>query len=186
MLRVILLACLAIYPTVAAAQHHGAEPSDKCTICAPRLALEGAALWRAQEQLPSAGASQTAALLRAEFTAMLGIPHVGLFSTMEFVPADGPTPTITGGLMLAPLPATSRFGIAGGVGFIDARQGIGESNPGAYVVRGWGQIGMQFRTPVHELALYAQAGVPFSGSQRVSYQIGLSHPLAPYTFHAGF
>lgn len=170
---------------VAAQSHHAAESADKCTICAPRLALEGAALWRTQEQLPSVGSSQTAALLRAEFTAMLGIPHVGLFSTMEFVPADGPTPTITGGLMLSPLPASSRFEITGGLGFIDARQGIGESSPGAYVVRGWGQLGMQYRTPVHELALYAQVGAPLSGGNHVSYQIGLSHPLAPYTFHAG-
>ena len=169
-----------------AAQSHPAESADNCTICAPRLSLEGAALWRTQEQLPSVGASQTAALLRAEFTAMLGSPHIGLFSTMEFVPADGPTPTITGGLMLSALSPRSRFEITGGLGFIDARQGIGESSPGAYVVRGWGQLGMQYRTPVHELGLYAQAGVPFSGDVRVSYQIGLSHPLAPYTFHAGF
>lgn len=187
MLRLILLASLAVCATVAAAQsHHAAESADKCTICAPRLSLDGAALWRTEKQLPSVGSSQTAVLLRAEFTAMLGIPHVGLFSTMEFVPADGPSPSITGGLMLSPLPASSRFSITGGLGFIDARQGIGESNPGEYVVRGWGQLGMQFRTPVHELSLYAQAGAPFSGSKQVSYQIGLSHPLAPYTFHAGF
>jgi len=187
MLRLMFLACLAVYPTVAAAQsHHAAESADKCTICAPRLSLDAAALWRTENQLPSVGSNRTAALLRAEFTATLGNPHVGLFSTMEFVPADGPSPTITGGLLLSPLPASSRFSLSGGLGFIDARQGIGESNPGAYIVRGWGQLGMQYRTPVHELSLYAQAGVPFSGSKQASYQIGLSHPLAPYTFHAGF
>jgi hypothetical protein len=182
-----LVAALAVIPALAAAQsHHAAGSAENCTICMPRLSLAGAALWRTQEQLPSVGSSRTAALLRAEFSATLGISQVGLFSTMEFVPADGPSPTITGGLLLSPLPASSRFSLTAGLGFIDARQGVGESSPGAYVVRGWGQLGMQYRTPVHELALYAQAGAPFSGDRQFSYQIGLSHPLAPYTFHAGF
>jgi len=83
MLRLMFLACLAVYPTVAAAQsHHAAESADKCTICAPRLSLDAAALWRTENQLPSVGSNRTAALLRAEFTATLGNPHVGLFSTM--------------------------------------------------------------------------------------------------------
>jgi hypothetical protein len=186
--RVLLVACLAVSPAMAAAQRrHAAESAERCTVCAPRLSVDAAALWRAQNQLPSAGSDRTALLLRAEFTAMVGggIPSVGLFSTMEFVPADGPSPTITGGLMLSPLPASSRFSLTGGLGFIDARQGIGESTPGAYVLRGWGQVGVHYRTPVHDLALYAQAGAPFSGGRHVSYQVGLSHPLAPYTLHAG-
>jgi hypothetical protein len=166
---------------------HGSEMDGegKCTICAPQLSLDGAALRRTAQQLPSVGADRTVLLLRARVEAGSFIRRVGLFATMEFTPADGPSPTITAGLQAWLLDRRSDFNVTGGVGFGDAREGVGEASPGAYVARGWGQVGVRYRTPVHELSLYAQAGAAFSGSRRVSYQLGVSHPLAPYTFHLG-
>ena len=182
----LLIAVLAACAVPVAAQEHHMTSDEKCTICAPQLSLDGAALWRKRDQLPTSSSDRTAVLMRAEVTAALFIPRVGIFSTMEFTPSDGPSPTITGGLQVWLWPRSGRFNVTGGLGFVDSRQGVGESSPGAYVARGWGQIGLRYRSPLHELSLFAQAGAPFSGSRAVSYQIGLSHPLAPYTFHAGF
>jgi hypothetical protein len=172
-------------PAAAQMQHGEMYEEGKCTICGPQLSLDGAMLRRTAQQLPRFGADRTALLLRARVEAGSFIRRVGLFATMEFTPADGPSPTITAGLQAWLLDRGGAFNVTGGLGFGDAREGVGEASPGAYVARGWGQVGVRYRTPVHELSIYGQAGAAFSGSRRVSYQLGISHPLAPYTFHLG-
>lgn len=185
---VIAATCGLAFAAPASAQmQHGGEMhgEGKCTICAPLIAFDAAALRRTSEQLPSFDADRTALVIRARVEAGTFLRRLGLFATMEFTPADGPSPTITAGVTAWLLPRGRAFNVSGGLGFSDARDGVGEASPGAYVARGWGQVGVQYRTPIHELSLYGQAGAAFSGSKRVLYQLGVSHPLAPYTFHLG-
>jgi hypothetical protein len=181
-----LAAGLALGARPAAAQmHHDmAEPErGSCDLCAPRLYVDGAALFRAGAALPSAQSDKTTPLVRGRLEVSSFVPHVGLFSQMEFTPADGPTPDLQFGLALWALQPHSAFNVSGGLGLTDYRQGIGEETPGAFVLRGWGQVRGQYRSPLHELTLYAQGGVPFAGAARVRYQVGVSHPLAPYKLH---
>ncbi len=189
---VLKLAAIAVGISLAAGpataqMHHGTtdEQYADCDLCAPRLAIEGAALFRAATSLPTARADQTTPLVRARLEVSSFVQRVGLFSQMEFAPADGPTPTVQFGLQISALPTKSHFNVALGLGVVDYRQGIGEQSPGAFVVRGWSQVRARYHTPLHELSLYAQAGVPFSSAGRPLYQLGVSHPLAPYKLHAG-
>lgn len=156
-----------------------------CDICEPQVFLDGAALWRAFVALPSTTSDKTTPLVRARLEAGSFVEHVGLFTQMEFTPSDGPTPTLTFGLKAWAQSRHSDWNLTGGLGFIDYRQGLGETTPGAFVIRGWGQVGVQYHTPLHELSLYGQAGVPFGGTKRVTYQLGVSHPIAPYKLHLG-
>jgi len=174
---------------VTAQMHHPMDsaggPHGACDLCAPQLSLDAGALLRSAALLPASGSDQTTPLVRARLDVESFIPHIGVFSTMEFTPADGPTPFLTVGLKLWARPRYSRWNITGGVGLIDYREGIGEVTPGAFVMRGWGQIDVTYHTPLHELTVYAQAGAPSGGVRRASYQIGVSHPLAPYKLHLG-
>ena len=172
---------------VAAQMSHTMDsgPHRGCDLCAPQVSLDAGALLRSAPLLPAGGSDATTPLVRARVDVGTFVPHVGLFTTMEFTPQDGPTPTLTLGLTLWARPRDSRWNITGGLGLIDYRQGIGESTPGAFVMRGWGQIDVSYRTPLHELTAYGQAGVPSGGIRRATYQIGVSHPLAPYKLHLG-
>ncbi len=175
---------LGAWPAAAQMHHDVAEPAKGgCDLCSPRLYVDGAALFRAGATLPSAGSDKTTPLVRARLEVSSFVPHVGLFSQMEFTPADGPTPDLQFGLALWALEPYSAFNVSGGLGISDYRQGIGDPTPGAFVMHGWGQVRAQYRSLVHELTVYAQAGVPFVTMARVSYQLGVSHPLAPYKLH---
>jgi hypothetical protein len=168
-----------------AQMHHDMPepPAGSCDLCAPQLSLDGAALFRADAALPSAGSPKTTALVRARLEVGSFVPHVGLFSQMEFTPSDGPTPAIQFGLALWAMRRQSPLNLSAGIGFTDYREGVGETRPGAFVMHGWGQLRLQYRTPVHDVTLYAQAGAPLISGGRASYQLGGSHPLAPYKLH---
>ena len=175
---------LAAWPAAAQMHHDTPEPAKgSCDLCSPRLYVEGAALFRAGAALPSAESDKTTPLVRARLEVSSFVPRVSLFSQMEFTPADGPTPDLQFGLALWALEPRSAFNVSGGLGITDYRQGIGEQTPGAFVMRGWGQVRAQYRSRVHELTVYAQGGVPFVTTARVRYQLGISHPLAPYKLH---
>ena len=182
-----LATALALVARSGGAQMHQHDmPEDQpgsCDLCSPRLFLDGAALFRARASLPSATSDQTTPLVRARLEVHSFIERVGLFSQMEFTPADGPTPDIQLGLKVRALPAKWPVSVSAALGITDYRQGLGDLSPGAFVVRGWGQLMAQYRSPLHEITLYGQAGVPFLSSGRVSYQLGVSHPLAPYKLH---
>jgi len=158
------------------------KPGD-CDLCAPRLYVDGAALFRSAADLPSATSDKTTPLVRGRLEIGSFVPHVGLYSQLAFTPADGSTPELELGLKVWVLRQASAFNVAVGVGAMDYRQGIGETSPGAFVMRGWSQVSAQYRSPLHEVTLYAQAGVPWLTTARVRYQVGVSHPLAPYKLH---
>ena len=177
---------LATRPVTGQTHQHDIADYDKpgsCDLCAPRLYLDGAALFRSGADLPSATSDQTTPLVRARLEIGTFVPQVGVFSQMEFTPADGPTPDIQFGVQLWAVRRTSAVNATVGIGVTDYRQGIGEPSPGAFVARGWGQVRAQYRSPLHELTLYGQVGVPFTNTSRVRYQVGVSHPLAPYKLH---
>ena len=175
---------LATRPATAQMQHEMASPPQaSCDLCSPRLYVDAAALFRAGAALPSAESDKTTPLVRGRLEVSSFLPHVGLFSHMEFTPADGPTPTLQFGLAAWALNAHSTVNVSGGLGVTDFRQGIAEQSPGAFVLRGWGHVAAQYRSPLHELTVYAQAGTAFAGGARPRYQLGVSHPLAPYKLH---
>jgi len=179
---------LALQIRSAAGQMHQHDTADydkasNCDLCAPRVYVDGAALFRSAADLPSVTSDKTTPLVRARLEIGTFVPHLGLFSQMAFTPADGPSPEIQFGVTLWALPRARAFNMSVGLGGTDYRQGVGEASPGAFVVRGWGQVTAQYRTPLHEITLYAQAGVPSIGTARVRYQVGVSHPLAPYKLH---
>jgi hypothetical protein len=172
----------------APAQMHQHDSGDydkpgTCDLCTPRAYVDGAALFRSTADLPSAASDKTTPLVRARLEIASFLPHVGLYSQMTFTPADGTTPEIELGLKVWALRRASAFNVAVGLGAIDYREGIGERSPGAFVMRGWSELSAQYRSPLHEITLYAQAGIPWLRTARGRYQVGLSHPLAPYKLH---
>ena len=180
--RIVAVAAgLGLAARAAAAQMH----EHGCDLCAPQLSIDAGALLRSAAVLPAGTSDRTTPLVRARLEVETPAPHLGLFGTMEFTPKDGPTPTLTFGLKLRARPRHSSWNVTGGIGLTDYREGITESTPGAFVMRGWGEVGARYHTPLHELTLYGQAGMPFGGVRRVTYQVGVSHPLAPYKVHLG-
>lgn len=182
LIRIVAVAAglgLAARPTAAQMHEHG------CDLCAPQLSIDAGALLRSAAVLPAGTSDKTTPLVRARFEIETPVSHLGLFGAMEFTPKDGPTPTLTFGLKLWARPRYSSWNVTGGIGLTDYREGITESTPGAFVMRGWSELGVRYHTPLHELTLYGQAGVPFGGIRRVTYQVGVSHPLAPYKLHLG-
>jgi hypothetical protein len=177
---------LAAHGAPAQMHQHDSIDYDKpgnCDLCAPRVYLDGAALFRSSADLPSATSDKTTPLVRGRLEIASFLPHVGLYSQMAFTPADGTTPEIELGLKVWALRRASAFNVAVDVGAIDYRQGIGAASPAAFVMRGWSELSAQYRSPLHEITLYAQAGIPWLRTARGRYQVGLSHPLAPYKLH---
>lgn len=174
--------------TPLAAQYNHQDHSQggngaRCTFCAPWVYAAGAALYRADEGLPNATSENWTALVRVVMEVGTPVRYLGFFSHLEFAPQDGGTPTITYGVQAWLLPRFRRFNLTGGVGLIHRRNGIGEVNPGAFEVRGWGHVGGEWQAPFHEIALYGEAGMAFDGETGPTYQLGIRHPIAPWRFH---
>lgn len=181
---VVAMAALSIHALPSLAQHHDMNPAAaRCTLCQPWVYAEGAALFRADDARPSATAENWTPLVRAIIEIGTPTKHLGFFTHLEFTPDDGASPTLTYGAQLWMLPRFSRFNLTGGIGLTHARGGIGDASPGAYQVRGWGHVGAEIQTPLHEIALYGQVGTDFVKDLKPVYQVGLRHPIAPWRFH---
>ncbi|HKV71633.1 MAG TPA: hypothetical protein VJN62_10315, partial [Gemmatimonadales bacterium] len=49
---------------------------------------------------------------------------------------------------------------------------------------GWAQAVVAYRTPIHELTPFIQAGRALTSQvQRSEFLFGIAHPLAPYRLH---
>lgn len=154
-----------------------------CTLCYPWVYAEGAAFYRANEALPSAVSENWTPLVRAVVEVGTPLRRLGFFTHLEFAPDDGATPTLTYGAQLWLLPRFKKFNVTGGAGLVHRRNGIGENQPAAFEARGWAHLGAEYQTPLHEIALYAQAGTAFNGEAGLNYQLGIRHPIAPWKFH---
>lgn len=163
--------------------HQPMDLSEDCTFCRPWLYVEGAAVNRQDEALPSADADEWAPLVRALLEVDTPTRHLGLFAAAEFITSDDPLPRVKYGAQLWALPRFSDFNITGRIGLAHLPNGIGETAPGRYVTRGWGDVGVEYQTPLHEIALYSQVGAAFTGESGVEFQLGVRHPLAPWKFH---
>lgn len=181
-----LLLVALLWATPALAQRHdmqhGNAPSG-CTLCAPWVYAAGAGAYRSNQALPNASSENWTPLVRVVVEVGTPIRHLGFFTHAEFTPEDGATPVLTYGAQLWLLPRFRKLNLTGGVGLTHRRNGIGEDRPGVFELRGWGQVGAEYQTPLHEIALYAQAGTAFDGEAGVMYQVGLRHPIAPWRFH---
>src|SRR5689334_2514508 len=74
---------LATRPARGQMHQHDSTDYDKpgnCHLCAPRLFIEGAALFRSGTDLPSATSDETTPLVRARLDVGSFVPHLGLFS----------------------------------------------------------------------------------------------------------
>lgn len=152
------------------AAHQPHDLQHDCTFCRPWLYVEGAALLRPVE---GDADDETDVAVRAKLEIGTPSPHLGLFTHLQIVPDDGPSPSLRYGLQLWTLPRFSDFNLTGGIGLVHD----------ADVVRGWGHVALEYQTPLHEIALYAQAGTRFAGDDPEEFQIGIRHPIAPWKFH---
>ncbi len=177
------LSLAASTPAVAQMRHEMPSQGSGCTLCAPWVFAEGGALYRSNEALPSATSDNWTPLVRAIVEVGTPTRHVGFFTHLEFAPGDGGTPTLAYGAQIWLFPRFQRFNLTGGAGLIHRRNGIGEPRPGAFQVRGWGHMGAEYQLPFHELSLYGEAGTAFNGEAKLSYQLGIRHPIAPWRAH---
>lgn len=182
-LMLLVLELVTWTPAVGQMQHKMSGEDATCTLCAPWVFAEGAVAYRADAALPAATSDNWTPLVRAIVEVGTPVRHVGLFAHVEVAPRDGATPTLVYGGQLWLLPRFKRFNLTGGVGLVHRRNGIGETRPGAFEVRGWGHVGAEYLLPIHEVSLYAQAGTAFTGEGKISYQVGLRHPIAPWRAH---
>lgn len=157
-------------------------PAD-CTFCRPWVFVEGGYARWSDEALPESDASNWTPVGRLVLEVGTPTRHVGLFTHLELAPEFGPAPEMTAGLQAWLLPRFSDFNVTGGVGVKHDRLGVGEERPGEYELRAWTHLGAEYQTPIHEFAIYGQAGTTLAGEAGPEFQVGVRHPLAPWRFH---
>lgn len=106
-----------------------------------------------------------------------GIPHVGLSLDADWLPSVGATPVLSAVGQIDPLDRESPFYFSVGAGVITGHVASADR------FAGWVQALLAYRTPVHELAPFIQAGHALNAGQRFEFLFGIAHPLAPYRLH---
>ncbi|MGH2626869.1 MAG: hypothetical protein ACRDHY_09495 [Anaerolineales bacterium] len=182
-----LAALVTVAPARAAAQHdhetegeeprsHGSTfstgPRDGWTLSAPHLDVNGGLFYVRTDPTET-----NEAFVRLHAQTALGIPYVQLSADVLWIPQFSATPTWSGVLELAPIQRASPFYLAGGIGLISGRY------QGRDKLSGWVQGTAAYRSPIHELTPFVQVGKALTDGNEVEFLFGISHPLAPYTFH---
>jgi hypothetical protein len=147
-------------------------PRSGWTIGAPHLDINGGLFYVSRD--PS---DTKEAFVRLHAQAALGIPAVELASDLQWIPSFGATPTWSAVGQVAPVRASSRLYLSGGVGVVTGHSSKGDR------LKGWMQGVLAVRTPLHEIAPFVQAGRAFGSGQKAEFLFGIAHPLAPYKFH---
>lgn len=106
-----------------------------------------------------------------------GIPHFALSADLNWIPAIGASPAVSFLGQIDPLRRESDFYVSVGAGLITNHV------VGADKFAGWAQAVVAYRTHIHELAPFIQAGHALNAGQKFEFLFGVAHPLAPYLFH---
>lgn len=163
-------------PDTTAHPSHGTPfssgPRENWTFSSPHLDVDGGLFYVRTDP-----ADTREAFVRVHVQTALGIHTLQLSSDVLFIPSFGATPVWSGLLEEAPIPQTSRFYVAAGIGLISGRNASGDR------LSGWVQGVFAYRSPVHELTPFVQAGKALSRGNRAELLFGIAHPLAPYKLH---
>lgn len=106
-----------------------------------------------------------------------GIPHFALSLDANWLPSIGATPVVSFVGQIDPLDRESPFYVSVGAGLITGHVATGDK------FAGWAQAVVAYRTHIHELAPFIQAGHALNSGQQFEFLFGVAHPLAPYLFH---
>lgn len=115
--------------------------------------------------------------LRAHAGMNTGLPHVAMSLDANWLPGVGATPVISFVAQIDPLDRESPFYVSVGGGLITGHVTTGDK------FAGWAQAVIAYRTPIHELAPFIQAGRALNAGQKFEFLFGVAHPLAPYRLH---
>jgi len=116
------------------------------------------------------------AFIRAHIAMNTGLPHLAVSADMNWIPARGATPVVSFVGQIDPLDRESSFYVSVGAGLITGH--VGDK------FAGWAQAVVAYRTPIHELTPFIQAGRALTSQvQRSEFLFGIAHPLAPYRLH---
>ena len=116
------------------------------------------------------------AFLRAHVAMNTGIPHVAVSADVNWIPAVGATPVVSFVGQIDPLSRESDFYASVGAGLI-----TGHAATDKFV--GWAQAVVAYRTSIHELTPFVQAGHALNSGRKFELLFGIAHPIAPYLFH---
>jgi len=115
--------------------------------------------------------------LRAHASMNTGIPHLAISADLTWIPAVGATPVVSFLGQVDPLNRESDLYLSLGAGLITSHV------TGADKFAGWAQAVVAYRTHIHELAPFVQAGHALNPGHKFEFLFGVAHPLAPYLFH---
>ena len=192
----LLLAALALLPGALAAQQHAMgndegvstfgeefphgvtfwtrrEP-EGCWLCAPAVDINAGRF--VQKASPS-NLSET--FLRVHTQWGLGFRHLAMSADALWIPhLTQSTPTISFVAQYEPISQAKRPYLSAGVGMISGRDQTGNGfSP-------WAQVVLAYRSPIHDLAPFVQAGRVLNGTNReTEFLLGIAHPIAPYRMH---
>ena len=117
------------------------------------------------------------AFIRAHIAMNTGIPHLAVSADVNWIPARGATPVVSFVGQIDPLSRQSDFYVSVGAGLITGHV-VGDK------FAGWVQAVVAYRTPIHQLTPFVQAGRALSSQvERSEFLFGIAHPLAPYRLH---
>ncbi|HEX4561559.1 MAG TPA: hypothetical protein VH113_06970 [Gemmatimonadales bacterium] len=104
-----------------------------------------------------------------------GIPHFALSADLNWIPSVSANPVVSFLGQIDPLSRESDLYFSAGAGLITGHAG----NRFA----GWAQAVVAYRTHIHELAPFIQAGHALNSGPKFEFLFGVAHPLAPYLLH---
>lgn len=106
-----------------------------------------------------------------------GVPHFALSLDANWIPSIGATPVISFLGQIDPLARESPLYVSVGAGLVTGHVATADR------FAGWAQAVVAYRTHIHELAPFVQAGHALNSGQKFEFLLGVAHPLAPYLFH---
>lgn len=126
---------------------------------------------------PSGAAAVHKFFFRAHAGMNTGIPHLAMSLDANWLPSAGATPILSFVAQIDPLARESPFYVSVGAGLITGHVLSADK------FAGWAQAVVAFRTPIHELTPFVQAGRALNSGQKFEFLFGVAHPLAPYLLH---
>ena len=149
------------------------EP-DGCWLCAPAVDFN-AGIFR-MKQSPN---DLSEGFLRVHTQWGLGFRHLAMSADALWIPhLTQSTPTISFVAQYEPISQQKRVYASVGAGMISGRDQNGNGfSP-------WAQAVVAYRSPIHDLAPFIQAGRVLNGTNReTEFLFGIAHPIAPYRMH---
>jgi hypothetical protein len=149
------------------------EP-EGCWLCAP--AIDFNAGFFKTKATPS---DLTEGFVRVHSQWGLGFRHLAMSADALWIPhLTQSTPRISFVAQVEPISQAKRLYASAGIGMISNGSASGKG------FGGWAQAVVAYRSPIHDIAPFIQAGRMLSGSNReTEILLGLAHPIAPYRMH---